>query len=266
MAYYRFENLEQIETNPHLSTGKGGVVKGKYMTLRNNNKAAGTGSQLHYHPNELMVFPIFGKINGVVGDDRRIVPPGVFMHIPAYARHSIMATESGPISYLYVKDNTWNLSGIAADEAPPEVAPTLEELKEKTEAGIWAGGEKKPEESQAIVTGLHNCYYDIIDQMDQSAVSANRQTKIEGVYLSFEFLDFSSTGVLEEDAAEHEQFLYIFVGRIDASVDGEDKILGGGDVVHIDQGVRYSLRITDGPTRIAKFVPTRALEKAIDTQ
>ena len=78
MPYYRFEDMEQLRTNPHLSSGKGAIVTGTYMTLRNNNKEAGTGSQLHYHPNELMVYPISGKINAVVGKDHRIVEAGTF--------------------------------------------------------------------------------------------------------------------------------------------------------------------------------------------
>ena len=82
MPYYRFENMEQICTNPHLSTGNGAIVDGQYITLRNNNKETGTGSQLHYHPNELLIFLIVGKLNAVVGKDQRIMHPGTFIHVP----------------------------------------------------------------------------------------------------------------------------------------------------------------------------------------
>ena len=67
MPFYRFEQLEAIVSNPHLSTGKGPIIEGDYMNLRLNNKEAGTGSKLHYHPNELMVFPLLGKIDSIVG-------------------------------------------------------------------------------------------------------------------------------------------------------------------------------------------------------
>lgn len=91
MPYYRFENMEQICTNPHLSTGTGAVVDGQYITLRNNNKATGTGSQLHYHPNELLIFLIAGKLNAVVGKDQRVVhPERSFMSRP------MLVTKCGP--------------------------------------------------------------------------------------------------------------------------------------------------------------------------
>ena len=61
------------------------------------HKAAGTGSELHYHPNELLIFPVRGKINAIVGRDRRIVSAGTFVHAPAYARHSMKATEDGTL-------------------------------------------------------------------------------------------------------------------------------------------------------------------------
>ena len=99
MPYYRFENMEQLRTNPHLSQGRCSR-NGKYLTLRNNNKDAGTGSELHYHPNELMIFPILGKINAVVGKDQRIIRAGTFVHVPPNARHSMKACQDGPVSYL----------------------------------------------------------------------------------------------------------------------------------------------------------------------
>ena len=131
------------------------------FTLRNNNKDAGTGSELHYHPNELMIFPILGKINAVVGKDQRIIRAGTFVHVPPNARHSMKACQDGPVSYLYCKDNTWTLAGIAADEAPPDKAPTIDELIEKHDAGIYPGQEKMPEASEAIIEGLNDCFYEL---------------------------------------------------------------------------------------------------------
>ena len=57
-----------------------------------------------------------------------IVKPGTFVHAPAFARHSMKATEEGPLSYLYVKDQTWTVVGVAANEKPPEKALSVEEI------------------------------------------------------------------------------------------------------------------------------------------
>ena len=111
MPFHRFENLKVHHFNPHLSTGEGPVIEGQYMYFRIVTKKAGTGSTLHYHPNELMTFPLAGKINCVVGRERRIVKPGTFVHIPPYARHGFTACEDGDLHYLYIKDRTWTLIG-----------------------------------------------------------------------------------------------------------------------------------------------------------
>ncbi len=122
MPFHRFENYKVHHLNPHLSTGEGPVIEGAYMYFRIVTKKAGTGSTLHYHPNELMAFPLKGKINAVVGRERRIVKPGTFVHMPPYARHGFTACEDGDLTYLYIKDRTWTLIGSAEDEALPDEA------------------------------------------------------------------------------------------------------------------------------------------------
>ncbi len=103
MPFHRFENFESNFLTPHLSSGKAPVIEGSYMYFCLLHKSADTGSELHYHPNELLIFPVRGKINAIVGKDRRIVPAGTFVHAPAYARHSMKATEDGDCQYLYIK-------------------------------------------------------------------------------------------------------------------------------------------------------------------
>ena len=73
MPFYRFEGMKSYRFNPHLSTADGPVIEGDYLYFRMVTKKAGTGAELHYHPNELMAFPLRGKANCVVGKERRIV-------------------------------------------------------------------------------------------------------------------------------------------------------------------------------------------------
>ena len=113
MPFHRFENIESNFLTPHLSSARGPVIEGRYMYFCLVHKTAGTGSELHYHPNELLIFPVRGKLNAIVGKDRRIAPVGTFVHAPAYARHSMRATEDGDCSYLYIKDKTWTVVGRA---------------------------------------------------------------------------------------------------------------------------------------------------------
>src|SRR5262245_28690745 len=60
MPFYRFEGLKSHRFNPHLSTAEGPVIEGEYLYFRMVTKRAGTGAELHYHPNELMMFPLTG--------------------------------------------------------------------------------------------------------------------------------------------------------------------------------------------------------------
>lgn len=265
MPYYRFENMEQLRTNPHLSSGKGAIVTGTYMTLRNNNKEAGTGSQLHYHPNELMVYPISGKINSVVGKDHRIVEAGTFVHVPPNARHSMKACEDGPVSYLYCKDNTWTLAGIAADEAPPEEAPSIDDLKAKHDAGIYPGQEKMPEASEAIIDGLNDCYYPLTGDLGAPSSSTRSVKLIEGQRINFLLVD--SPEGYEENTTEtaHERFIYIMAGGSDADIDGDAKSVSSGDLLHVPKGVPFNFKTTSGPTRYCYFESTEFLEAKVQT-
>ena len=63
MPFHRFEDIESRYLTPHLSTGTAPVIDGKYMYFCLLHKEAGTGSELHYHPNELLIFPVKGRIN-----------------------------------------------------------------------------------------------------------------------------------------------------------------------------------------------------------
>lgn len=265
MPFHRFEALKIERLNPHLSSGEGKTVEGQYMFFRIIHKKAGTGSELHYHPNELMIFPLQGKINAVVGKDRRIVSPGTFVHCPAYARHSMRATEEGPMSYLYIKDRTWSLIGIAADEAPPKRAPMPEEIAKAHQAGKWPGGKKEPEKSQAIIEGLGTCYYPIIDSLDAPPVSGHREHWVAGERLAFGLIEALAGEVEEQRSAAHETFIYIIQGKLDAQVDTEHKVVGPGDIIHILKGM--STQITTGkqaPIRYCAVRSTSWLEAKID--
>ena len=99
MPFHRFENLKSKALTPDLSSARGPVIEGEYLYFCMVHKVAGTGSELHYHPNELLIFPVRGQINAIVGTDRRVVPPGTFVHAPAFARHSMKATSDGDLSY-----------------------------------------------------------------------------------------------------------------------------------------------------------------------
>jgi quercetin dioxygenase-like cupin family protein len=264
MPFYRFEQFEPKLLTPHLSSGAAPVIEGRYMYFCLLHKDAGTGSELHYHPNELLIFPVRGRINAIVGKDRRIVAPGTFVHCPAYARHSMKATEDAPVDYLYIKDLTWTVVGVAADEAVPERAMTVDEVNRKHASGAWPGEKKEPQRSQAIVDGLADCYYPIIAALDAPPASARRSTWIEGERLAFGFVELPQGASERQSAAQHEFFVYLLQGEAQIEVDGERKRCGVGDIAHVPRGGAWSLD-AHAPTRYAAVRSTEWLERRIDT-
>ena len=81
MSFYRFDEMKGKYLTPRLSSAHGPIIEGDYIYFCLNCKEPGTGSVVHYHPNELFIFPLVGKIDALVGKDRRIIRPGTFIHM-----------------------------------------------------------------------------------------------------------------------------------------------------------------------------------------
>lgn len=264
MPFYRFEEFESHYLTPHLSTGKAPVIEGKYMYFCLLHKNAGTGSELHYHPNELLIFPLRGKINAIVGKDRRIVTPGTFVHAPAYARHSMRATEDGPCQYLYIKDKTWTVVGLAEDEAVPGKAMTVEEVNRKYNVGDREKHQKAQGKSQAIINGLDVCFYPIIESLDSPRCSARRVNWIEGERLAFGFFEVPADYDEPEMTSQHEMFVYVLSGEIQARADGTTRLVQDGDIIHVGRGDPLRLQVRSPFARYVLVCSTPYLEGRID--
>lgn len=265
MPFHRFENQESVYLTPHLSSGKAPVIEGRYMYFCLLTKAAGTGSELHYHPNELLIFPLRGKVNAVVGNDRRIVCPGTFIHVPAYARHSMRATEDGSLEYLYIKDKTWTVVGLAEDEGVPDKAMTVAEANRRFKAGGRASHRKAAGRSQARVEGLHECYYPLVESLDAPRASARRVSWIEGERLAFGYFEAPEGYAEPEMRAQREMFLYVLAGKLRAEVGAQTRRVGPGDIIEVPRGERYRFAVGSPYARYALVCSTPWLESRIDS-
>jgi len=264
LPFHRFEALESRYLTPHLSTGTAPVIEGRYMYFCLLHKNAGTGSELHYHPNELLIFPLRGKINAIVGKDRRIVEPGTFVHAPAYARHSMRATEDSHCQYLYIKDKTWTVVGLGENEAVPEKALTVAEVNRRYKVGERDKHKEAEGKSQAIVEGLDVCFYPIIESLDAPRRSARHVDWIEGERLAFGFFEVPGGYEEPQSTAQHEMFVYVLSGKLQATADGTSKPVGAGDIVHIPRGVAYCLQTQSPYARYVLVCSTPYLENRID--
>jgi quercetin dioxygenase-like cupin family protein len=264
VSFHRFEDIEGHYLTPHLSTGRAPVIDGQYMYFCLLHKDAGTGSELHYHPNELLIFPLRGKINAIVGKDRRIVSPGTFVHAPAYARHSMRATEDGHCQYLYIKDKTWTVVGLAENEAVPDKAMTVEEVNRRYRVGERDKHKGASGKSQAIVEGLDVCFYPIIESLDAPRRSARHVDWIEGERLAFGFFEVPGGYDEPQATAGHEIFVYVLSGRLQATAGGQSKSVGTGDIIYVPRGSVYRLQVESPFARYVLVCSTPWLEQRID--
>lgn len=270
MPFHHFEDMESVKLTPHLSSAESPIIEGKYLYFCLNQKKAGTGSELHYHPNELLIFNVMGKINAVVGKDRRIVPTGTFILVPPNVRHSMKATEDGPCAYLYIKDRTWSIVGIAADEKMPEMAMSVEEANEKFEAGEIVdrkGGSVQFDEEghdDIIIDGVPDCYYPMLPTLEAPFRKGTQITWIEGERSAFGYYELPNGYEESQNAADHEYLHYVLEGEVRARVGNDEQFAGKGTIIEIPKGTGYSLRVDPGtPTRLAAVRSSSFLEKTL---
>ena len=264
MPFHRFEEYENVLLTPHLSTAEAPIIEGKYLYYCLNQKRAGTGSELHYHPNELLIFPVLGKINAVVGKDRRVVKPGTFVLVPPNARHSMKATEDGPLAYLYIKDQTWTVVGVAEDEALPDKALTMLDSQKIIDSGVQKKEEGK---SQAIVDGIPDCYYPLLESLDSPFKAGTSITWIEGTLSAFGLYELPNGYKEDHQSSHHEQFYYVLEGSMDFTVGNDSKKVSTGDIIEIPKGFPYNFSSTkEDPVRFAAVRSNDHLEYLIDNQ
>jgi len=264
MPFHRFENMKSYRFNPHLSTAEGPVIEGEFMYFRMVTKRAGSGSELHYHPNELLAFPLEGKVDSIVGTDRRIVQPGTLVHFPPFARHGFKATEDGDLRYLYIKDRTWTLIGAAADEALPDKALSALQVQKDIKAGKYPGAKKDPGRSKTIIEGLGNCYYPMIDALDAPPASGHCERWVEGRHIAFGFVESPPGHADGAKRAEHESFVYVISGGLEAQVGVRKRRARAGDVIHVPRGTAYGWTVRKGsPVRYVAVRSLPRLETAI---
>jgi quercetin dioxygenase-like cupin family protein len=192
-----------------------------------------------------------------------MVKPGTFVHAPAFARHSMKATEDGNLQYLYIKDKTWTVVGLAEDEAVPDKAMTVAEVNQKYQVGDRDKHQKTQGRSQAIIEGLPVCFHPILDSLDAPARSGRCVNWIEGERLAFGLFEVPAGYDEPESVSAREMFVYVLSGRVDAQSNNENKRIGPGDIVYVPRGSRYRLQVREH-ARYATVCSTPWLENRID--
>jgi quercetin dioxygenase-like cupin family protein len=175
------------------------------------------------------------------------------------------ATEDGDCQYLYIKDKTWTVVGLAEDEAVPDQAMTVAEVNRKYKVGDRDKHQKAEGRSQAVIEGLHTCYYPVIDALDAPRSSARHVNWIEGERLAFGFFEVPSGHDEPQMKAEHELFIYVLSGELQAQSGQAGKLIRAGDIIHASRGDTYRLQVKSPFARYVVVRSTPYLEHRIES-
>ena len=118
--------------------------------------------------------------------------------------------------------------------------------------------------SQAIVEGLHDSYYSMIESLDAPQVSTRRAYWVEGERMGFGLIDMPKNYQEPIIKSQHEVFIYVISGVMNAKVGSKSKIVKSGDVIHVPRGQSYKLDSKSSFVRYAMACSTPYLEAKID--
>jgi len=139
---------------------------------------------------------------------------------------------------------------------------SLGQVAKAVNAGRYPGEQKDAEKSRAILDGLGNCYYPMIDALDAPPASGHYERWVEGTNIAFGFVESPCGYVFEAPRALHEMFLYLLSGALEASVGGEKRRAEHGDVIHVPKGGAFQFEVSDA-ARYAIVRSTPRLEREV---
>ncbi len=112
---FNLANLNHILGGPDYSTANGSCVEGDRMIVGLMRMPAGTGAELHSHPNEQWIYILEGTFHATIGGKTIEAKPGSVVYVPADVMHSGKAGAEGDVVFFTVKDclaqPAWRQSG-----------------------------------------------------------------------------------------------------------------------------------------------------------
>lgn len=163
MPFYNPKAMKRGLAGASYSTSEGVWVDGKKIIFGVIDKPAGTGSRPHRHPNEQFIFVRQGTLKAMIEGERKSVPAGGIIHIPANALHSMVATDGEDVVFIVAKDASWGIEGVPQDQsvlgafigkgAKKAVAAKYARIARSMEKGRGGGERKTARERPAARRG-----------------------------------------------------------------------------------------------------------------
>lgn len=113
--HFNMKDLTVVPAGTGYSTSKGGVVEGERMLVGYINKAQGTGSRMHSHPNEQFNYVMQGTLDVEINGVKFQAGPGTLVYVPANAPHTMIAMPGEDVMFLAIKDLSHGIIGKAVD-------------------------------------------------------------------------------------------------------------------------------------------------------
>jgi quercetin dioxygenase-like cupin family protein len=221
---HKLQELDIQEFSKKITTSKGVKIKGERLTFGYVHKARGTGSQPHRHPEvEQYNFVLKGQLKPWVDGEERVIGPGESVHIPANTLHSIVAVGDEDCIFLMVKDTSANpkqgTSGVPDD--PNASAPR-----------------KESEQLESIDKGADSKYFHKFSESEAKLLNPKMTTtkgsRINGDRITIGLMSHAlGTGAQPHRHPDVEQFMYTISGKCEVNVEGEEKVVGPGDLWHV---------------------------------
>jgi quercetin dioxygenase-like cupin family protein len=112
---FQMKSLDVVPAGTGYSTSKGGVVEGERMLVGYINKAKGTGSRPHSHPNEQFNYILQGTLDVEIDGQKFLAKAGSVVYVPANMEHSMVATPEEDVIFIAIKDLSHGIIGKATD-------------------------------------------------------------------------------------------------------------------------------------------------------
>jgi quercetin dioxygenase-like cupin family protein len=113
---FKLTEMGGIDAGTGYSTATGPVVEGERMQCALVSKKRGTGSNMHFHPNEQWNYIVQGTLRVRIGDQpERLCGPGTLLYFPANMPHATIATQDEDVLFFAVKDMSHGIIGMPVD-------------------------------------------------------------------------------------------------------------------------------------------------------
>ena len=110
----KLAQMNKIKGGPGYSSVEGSCVEGDRMIVALMRMPAGTGAELHSHPNEQWIYVLEGTFRASIGGKEIEAKPGSLLYVPSNTIHGGRATADSDVVFFTVKDASHGLHGIKA--------------------------------------------------------------------------------------------------------------------------------------------------------